>query len=111
MSTGLSLYVADWQFRQSVSDRLSGLPASWITGSMTYDPPSIANGAETTTTVTVTGAALGQIAFAAFSLNPQGIKITANVSAADTVTVTLRNDTGLAIDLASGTLTAAVLVP
>jgi hypothetical protein len=78
-------------------------------GSATYNPPSLTTGTETTTTVTVTGAALGDYAIASFSLDTQGIKINARVSAADTVTVTFRNDTGGTLDLASGTLRARVV--
>lgn len=78
-----------------------------LLGSAIYDPPSIAAGAETTTTVTVTGAAVGDIARAAFSID-SALKYHARVSAANTVTVTLRNDTAGAIDLASGTLRAIV---
>ncbi len=61
------------------------------------------------TTVTVTGAVLGNTALAAFSLDLQGITIAASVSAADTVTVTLRNNTGGVLDLGSGTLSATVI--
>ena len=77
-------------------------------GSSTYDPPSLIDGASATTTVTVTGAALGDVARASFSLDTQGIVFTAWVSAANTVSVRLQNNTGSAIDLASGTLRAIV---
>lgn len=77
-------------------------------GSKTYDPPSIANNAQDQTTVTVTGALLGDFALATFSLDTQGVVLTANVSAADTATVTFRNATGGAIDLGSGTLAVTV---
>ncbi len=78
------------------------------TGSATYNPPSLATGTSTTTTITVAGAALGDVAQATFSLDLQGIVVTASVSAADTVSVRFRNDTGATIDLASGTLRATV---
>lgn len=71
----------------------------------TYDPPSIADGAMTSTTVTYAGAAIGDKFFAVFSLAvPAGAILDAQVTAADTVTVTLFNKTGGALDLASGTL-------
>jgi len=82
-----------------------------LKGSATYDPPSLADGSTATTTVTVSGAALGDFARASFSLNPQGITITAAVTATNTVTVTLTNHTGGTIDLASGTLRAEVTKP
>lgn len=75
-----------------------------LTGSATYDPPSLADGAGASTTVTVTGAVLGDYAVASFSLSTQGITVTANVTAADTVTVRFQNETTGVIDLASGTL-------
>lgn len=80
-----------------------------LSGSATYDPGSLADGAGVTTTVTVTGAALGDFAVASFSLDLQGITMTAYVSAADTVSVRFQNETTGAIDLASGTLRARVL--
>jgi hypothetical protein len=54
----------------------------------------------------VTGARLGDIAECSFSLSTQGIMFTAAVTASNTVTVSLFNKTGGAIDLASGTLRA-----
>lgn len=79
-----------------------------LNGSATYDPPSLVDAAGTTTTVTVTGAALGGIAEASFSLDLQGITLTAWVSAADTVSVRFQNESGGTLDLASGTLRARV---
>lgn len=79
-----------------------------LSGSATFDPPSLADGAGTTTTVTVTGAVMGNFAIPAFSLSTQGITVTANVTAADTVTVRFQNETGGVIDLGSGTLSVAV---
>jgi hypothetical protein len=82
---------------------------SRVSGTKTWDPGSVADIAETTTTVTVTGAALGDVVTGlGFSLSLQGMKLTGYVSAANTVTVVLRNDTGGALDLASGTLRAVV---
>lgn len=95
-------------WRSQVAARFGQLPTNYYAGSVAYDPPSIANGAQVQTTVTVTGAAVGNVAMAAFSLDLQGMTISAAVSAANTVTVTLRNNTGGAVDLAGGTLTAAV---
>lgn len=83
-------------------------PLQPLDGSAAYNPPSIAAGAQTTTTVTVTGAALGDYAVASFSLDLQGISLDAYVSAADTVTCVFRNGTVGAVDLASGTLRSFV---
>jgi hypothetical protein len=73
-------------------------------GSATWDPGSIGNGAEEATEVTVTGAALGDYAIASFSLDVTDLVLDAQVTAANTVTCVLVNNTGGAIDLASGTV-------
>lgn len=86
----------------------SGATAVPLTGSATYDPPSLADGAGTTTTVAVTGAALGDYATASFSLDLQGITVTSWVSAANTVSVRFQNESGGVLDLVSGTLKVRV---
>lgn len=85
-------------------------PGCWdFAGSKTFDPPFIAAGTVSTTTVTVTGAAFSlHEAEAKFSLAPSGIIISAWVSGANTVTVQFYNPTAGAINLASGTLSARV---
>lgn len=77
-------------------------------GSKTFDWPDLATGAEQTTTVTVYGAVLGMAAEASMSVSLAGTKLFAYVSAANTVTVVQRNDTGGNVNLASGTLRATV---
>lgn len=74
----------------------------------TWDPASISAGSKVSTTVTVSGAALGDFAIASFSLDIQELTMTANVSAANTVEVVLANLTGSAVNLASGTLSVLV---
>jgi len=74
-------------------------------GSAVYDPPNLIVGGRTTTTVSVPGAALGDIVVGtSFSLDTQGINMWGYVSAANTATVVLENNTAGAINLASGTL-------
>jgi hypothetical protein len=72
-------------------------------GTTTWDPGSIANGGNATTTVTVPGALTGVLhsvrVFAPISL--QGLQATGYVSADETVTIVLSNTTGGAVDLAS----------
>ena len=75
-------------------------------GSSVYNPPSLADGSNVTTTVTVTGAALGDFAEAAFTEDTQGVTVSAWVSAADTVSVRFQNETGGVVDLNQGTLKA-----
>lgn len=93
--------------RGGIWEQVAAAPA-WLSGSATFNPASLADGAGTTTTVTVTGAALGDFAEASFSLDLQGITVTAWVSAANTVSVRFQNETGGTLDLASGTLRARV---
>lgn len=85
------------------------VPDLYLHGSATYDPGSLADAAGATTTVTVTGAVLGDFVVASFSLDLQGISLTAYVSAADTVSVRFQNESGGVLDLASGTLRATVI--
>lgn len=80
-----------------------------LLGSATYDPPNLADGAGATTTVTVTNAELGDYVEAvSFSQDMQGISVTGYVSASNTVAVRFQNESGGALDLASGTLRARV---
>jgi hypothetical protein len=85
------------------------LPGSILSGSATYNPPSLNDGDGATTTVTVTGAALGDLVeCVSFSLDLQGITVTGYVSAANTVSVRFQNESGGTLDLGSGTLRARV---
>lgn len=81
---------------------------SVLRGEATFNPANLVDGAGETTTVTVTNAALGDFARASFSLDTQGITVTAWVSAANTVSVRFQNESGGAIDLANGILRAQV---
>ncbi len=81
--------------------------AQILRGSATYDPPNLVDGAGATTTVTVTGAALGDyVEGVSFSNDLQGITVTAWVSAPDAVSVRFQNESGGTLDLPSGTLRA-----
>ena len=81
----------------------------YMTGSVTYDPPSLTAGAGATTTVAVSGAAVGDAVYCSFSNDLQGITLTGYVSAWSTVAVRFQNNTGGTIDLASGTLKVTVV--
>ena len=80
-----------------------------LDGSATFNPASLIDAAGEETTITVTGAALGDFVLASFSLDTDGLTVTAWVSAADTVTVRLQNESGGTLDIASGTLRVRVL--
>ena len=59
--------------------------------------------------ITVTGAALGDIVLAGINVDVADLTFDAQVTAADTVTVTVNNNTGGAVNLASKTVKGAVL--
>jgi len=81
----------------------------FLQASATLDFPSIAAGAEAELTVAVTGAAAGAAVFVgAPAAIEAGLSWGAYVSAADTVTIRVRNDTAAAIDPASATWTVRV---
>lgn len=63
---------------------------------------SIVNGATHTQTVTVSGADQGDFVQASFGGDIAGLEVTAYVSAANTVKLLLRNNTGGAVNLSSG---------
>ena len=82
---------------------------SGFTAEATWNPASIATAAEAVTEVTVPGAKLGDFAFASFSLDVADLVLSAAVTAANTVTVSLANVTGGAVDLGSGTVRVKVV--
>jgi hypothetical protein len=75
-----------------------------ISASATWDAGSIADGDEEAKDVTVTGAVLGDYAIASLSLDIVDLVLDAQVTAANTVTCVLANNTGGAIDLDSATV-------
>lgn len=69
----------------------------------TYDPASLVDAAgESLGTATVAGALFGDYVMVAAPYDLQGITVTAWVSAANTVTLRVQNETGGTINLASG---------
>ncbi|NDC96097.1 hypothetical protein EB077_12385, partial [bacterium] len=82
--------------------------AGGIVYSTTFDPPSVAAGGLTSTTVTVTGAATGDSVEVGFTRPLQGIVLTGEVTTANTLNIIFYNPTASAIDLASGTVKGMV---
>lgn len=81
----------------------------YLEATATVDPASVNTAAQTVpATITVTGAALGDLVQASFSLSLQGLILHAYVSAANTVTYSFANVTGGAVNLGSGTLKVRV---
>lgn len=74
-------------------------------GTFTWDPANIANGSSDSTTATVPGVKVNSMScvrvFPPYPL--QGLVAGGEISADDTVKVTLVNNTGGAVNLASGT--------
>lgn len=90
-------------------DNLARIVNSYLVGSTAWDPGSIADGDEEAKEVTVTGAALGDFVLASFSLDVADLVLNAQVTSANVVTAILSNNTGIPIDLASGTLYIRVI--
>ncbi len=87
----------------------TSLATAVYAGSTTWDPGSIADGDMEAKDITVTGAALGDFCLVSFSLDVADLVLNGQVTAADTVTAILANNTGGAVDLASGTVSAIVI--
>jgi hypothetical protein len=86
--------------------------SSFLFGSATIDQASLATGAGAAggATITVTGAVLGDMVVGVSAgVDLAGLQVSAYVSAANTVTLRLRNDTGGAVDLASTTWRVVVM--
>lgn len=77
----------------------------------TVDPASLADAAGATTTVTVTGAKLGDIVAFGAGVDLSGTTVTAYVSAADTVKIRVQNESGGGVNLASSTWNIIVKRP
>jgi hypothetical protein len=85
-----------------------------LQASTTWNPASISNGASESVNVTVTGAALGDNADASFPMlvsgsGQNGMQLSASVYTANTVRVTVSNNSGGSVDLDSGTLVVKVV--
>jgi hypothetical protein len=85
-----------------------GVAKRTLEASETWDAGSIGDGNEEEEDVTVVGAALGDKAEATLGVDTEDLDVTAAVTSEDTVTVTVANNTGGAIDLGSTTLTVYV---
>lgn len=74
----------------------------------TFNPANLADGAGETTTVGMTGAQMGEPVNVAFSLDITGLTVTAYVQSTSVVAVRFQNESGGALDLASGTLSVTL---
>lgn len=85
------------------------LDNTWLYASATWDVASVANGAQTSTTVAIPGAGIGDYVLASCGTALSGLALRGEVTAQDVVTLYLFNSTGSAVDLASATYNVAVL--
>jgi hypothetical protein len=91
-----------------ITDALYGGAGLEITGTTTTDVADILDGDQATVSITVTGAEIGDQVEVVASISLAGLGLSAYVSAADTVTAVLQNNSGGAINIASATYTAIV---
>ena len=97
----------------------AGTPGTWVPfghaplqASTSWNPSSMAHGEATSTTLTVTGAAVGDLVTASHStIGSNVVMISGHVQATNTVRVVLQNLTGSSLNLASGTLSVKVTKP
>ena len=100
--------MANPMYGQNKADsNLNGF-ANAISANKAWDAGSIGDGNEEALEVTVTGAALGDFVLSSLSIDVADLVLTGAVTAADTVTLILANNTGGAVDLDAAT--AYVLV-
>jgi parallel beta-helix repeat protein len=81
---------------------------NFLSGTVAWDPASLAPSGTVTKTITVSRAAIGDAVAVGFDQSLQGMVLTGYVSATSVVTAVLFNPTAGAIDLAAGTLRADV---
>ena len=74
-----------------------------LSDSKAWNPGSIADGDEEALEITVTGAELGDFVLSSLSVDMLDCVLRGAVTAADTVTLVIANNTGGAIDIATGT--------
>jgi len=77
-------------------------------GSKTYDPASIADGAVHVEYITVTGVEPGDFVRVSHGANLDGVSLTGYVSSSNTVACLFLNNTGVAKDITTGTLSVFV---
>jgi hypothetical protein len=89
--------------------QFQGLFSHLFTHVGTLDVASLVDAAGATSSVTVPGVALGDMVLAfSFGVSLQGMTVTAYVSAADTVSIRVQNESAGTIDLASTTIRVLV---
>jgi hypothetical protein len=93
-----------WIYRDSASAAFAEYGASYVSGTASYTPSAIANGAKFTVSVTVTAAVLGDVATASYSAALQGLTMSCSIDSSNVANVTFANNTGSSVTLAAGTI-------
>lgn len=99
--------ISDKTVDQNARDLLGAL--IMLDGSTTWDASAILDGDMEAKNVTVTGAALGDFVVASLGVDVVDLTVSATVTATDTATVVLANNTGASVDLASTTVYVRVI--
>jgi hypothetical protein len=113
-SSGLRLVTSDGNVALRVANGKvaigDGTPiAKYLSSTLTWDPVSLGNGAGTSVTITVTGAAVGDpVTVGHTGVVRDKLMLYGNVTSENTVTVTLYNQTGSSYNVSSGTLRVGV---
>lgn len=81
----------------------------YLTGATAFTPGTITNGASNAAVFSVTGTQLGMPAIGSFSLDLQGVSISAYVPSANNIAVIFANNTGSSKTIAAGTVFAQAL--
>lgn len=96
----------------SGSDVIGVASGKFLHGSATWNPPSLVSGDQAETTVTVTGAAVGDLCLAGHSTITSSLMVmSCIISATDTARVVINNRSGSTVDPASGTVTVRAWKP
>lgn len=83
-------------------------PLEYLQGSSTFEPDNINDGAnDTSNTITVTGAEIGDLVLLSADMDLEGLILQGYVTAVDTITINLVNNTGGAVNLAGPTTVTA----
>ena len=91
------------------NDQFRGLFSDTWSVTCTLDVDSLVDGAGTSDTITVPGVALGDIVLGiSFGVSLAGLTVTGYVSAANTVTLRIQNESTATVDLASTTVDVIV---
>jgi hypothetical protein len=105
--TLMDLNAPDHEFYARGGDQVS-LIDQYLYSVSTYNPPDLTNGSWDSTTVTLTGVAVGDLCVCTHEqVTTEQVVLTCRPSAADTVTVKVWNNNGANLNIASGLLHVA----